>query len=153
MKIVVTGHKGMLGSVLKEQLEQASHEVVGLDLPEYDLLESEKYRDLFKGVDFIYNCAAFTDVDRCEKEEQKALLVNGELVGKLAKELANLRIQGLSDDATYRSPDTASLKALKLGLSEEKMTRLMHLLRALRAEVRDPVVTRWQNELDKEVRY
>ena len=39
MKALVTGSKGALGTVVVEQFEKAGYEVVGIDLPEYDITD------------------------------------------------------------------------------------------------------------------
>lgn len=101
MRIVVTGHKGMLGSVLKELLEERGDEVIGLDLPEYDLARPENFIDKLKDADFVYNCAAFTDVDRCEAEFERAQLINGQLVGELAKITGDTPMLHISTDYVF----------------------------------------------------
>lgn len=84
MKIVVTGAKGMLGSVLVRKLKVLKHQVLEIDLPEYDLTKPQSLEFLRKQeIDFIYNCAAFTAVDRCETEYDQAYAVNALAVKNL----------------------------------------------------------------------
>jgi dTDP-4-dehydrorhamnose reductase len=78
MIIGVTGYKGMLGSVLTEKLTQAGHTVIGVDLPEHNLLAFSAIQKYFSEnkIQFLYNCAAFTNVDKCETEYDTAYAVN-----------------------------------------------------------------------------
>jgi len=85
MKILVVGARGMLGTDLMETIRHGP-DVMGVDLQETDITSleqclslSEKYRP---GV--IINAAAFTRVDDCETNPDKAFLVNGVGAGNLA---------------------------------------------------------------------
>lgn len=103
MKIVVTGAKGMLGSVLTACLSKLGHTVAVLDLPEYDLLNFSEINKYLQQLapDFIYNCAAFTNVDLCETEYDKARAVNALAVGNLAKISQELNIPLLHISTDY----------------------------------------------------
>ncbi len=79
MRVLVTGSDGQLGTELVALLKgRASHEVLGLDLPEHDLTD----RDHVLGVltawrpDVVVHAAAMTAVDRCETEVELAHRVN-----------------------------------------------------------------------------
>jgi dTDP-4-dehydrorhamnose reductase len=86
MNILVTGHKGMLGTALSEKLSALKHIVIKADLPEINITNVEEISDIFtkKKIDFIYNCAAYTNVDRCEEDYDTAYLVNAAAVKILA---------------------------------------------------------------------
>ncbi len=78
MKVIVTGSLGMLGSELVSYLKANGFEVIGWDLPEWDITDKEK---VIKGIiekrpEAIIHLAAFTDVDRAEEEREKAYQVN-----------------------------------------------------------------------------
>ena len=77
MRIVVTGHKGQLGQVLLQVLEQ--DQVLGLDLPEYDITDSQVIERVICDFapDIVLHPAALTDVDKCAREPELALRVNG----------------------------------------------------------------------------
>lgn len=84
MKIMVVGSRGMLGTDLMQAL--ASHNLLGLDLPEMDITNARQCR---AGVmdfrpDVIVDTAAMTNVDSCESHEEEALRVNGQGTGNLA---------------------------------------------------------------------
>jgi dTDP-4-dehydrorhamnose reductase len=87
--IVVTGADGQLG----KELRLVSYGYPGFDfifLSKNDLPidQVDKLHLFFEGVKptFCINCAAYTAVDKAEKERDLAFLVNGESVGKLAIE-------------------------------------------------------------------
>ena len=77
MKVVLTGAGGMLGHDLQRAFRDA--EVVGLSSASLDVTKLDavvgRIRD--EDPDVVIHSAAFTDVDRCESEPEKAYLVNG----------------------------------------------------------------------------
>lgn len=77
MKILVIGHKGQLGRELMNVLH--SDEVIGLDLPEFDMTDAQTTMSAVCDVrpDVVLLPAALTDVDRCAQEPDLALRVNG----------------------------------------------------------------------------
>ncbi len=88
MKVLVTGHRGMLGRSLLEAL--AGHETVGADLPEFDVTDTAAVEALVaaEGPAAIVHCAAFTAVDECESREAEATQVNGQGAGNVARAAA-----------------------------------------------------------------
>lgn len=76
MRVAVTGAKGQLGTALLEALE--GHEVLGLDLPEWDIERAEELREVL--CDFrpeaVVHAAAYTDVDGCARDPERALRIN-----------------------------------------------------------------------------
>jgi dTDP-4-dehydrorhamnose reductase len=93
----------MLGSVLAARLITAGHAVLPIDLPERDLLDFPAVAAYLHAQrpDFIYNCAAFTNVDLCETEEAKARAVNALVPGQLADLAAELDIPVLQISTDY----------------------------------------------------
>lgn len=76
MRVVVTGAKGQLGMELMTVLGHA-HEVVGLDLPEWDMTTPEAEQQLQDiGPSWVVHTAAATDVDRCERNPEWAFALN-----------------------------------------------------------------------------
>lgn len=78
MKILVTGSKGMLGSELCPYLRGEGITVVEWDLPEWDIT---KRKEVIEGIErerpeAIIHLAAFTNVDECEVEKEKAYKTN-----------------------------------------------------------------------------
>lgn len=88
VKIVLFGKSGMLGSCFCAALKD--EELFAYDQSEADITDVAAVEQIIKGVepDFVVNCAAFTDVDRCESEQEMACLVNGEAAGDIARNCA-----------------------------------------------------------------
>ncbi len=76
MRIVITGHKGQLGTALQKVL--ADEELIGLDLPEHDITNPAATVDTIVGLrpDVVIHGAAMTDVDECERNPELAFRVN-----------------------------------------------------------------------------
>jgi len=78
-KIIVTGSKGFIGKRLVAALQLAGHEVIGVDLPEYDLPSMSPLSDLalskFKGVDAIYHLAVL-NLEHCKESTCRCLYNN-----------------------------------------------------------------------------
>ena len=77
MRILVTGHKGMLGSELLEYLSE-SHDVSGIDIEQADLRDLDQALRVIQAAepDVVVHTAAFTDVDACESQVDTAYQVN-----------------------------------------------------------------------------
>jgi dTDP-4-dehydrorhamnose reductase len=75
MRVVITGHSGQLGRQLEKNF--ASHELLRLDLPDNDITDPGLSRAIaaFRP-DLVLHAAAYTDVDGCEGNPDKAFLVN-----------------------------------------------------------------------------
>lgn len=76
MRVVVTGFKGQLGSDLVEVL-RGEHEVIGLDQEECDVADPSSEAILRASrPGLVIHAAAYTDVDGCELDPERAYLVN-----------------------------------------------------------------------------
>src|SRR5437660_3860817 len=86
MKIVIVGAGGRLGAALMREYRE-KFEVVGFDHAQLDLGDFDKVRAALDAVDFdvLINCAAFTNVDLCEKEIDQAFRINAEAPKLLAE--------------------------------------------------------------------
>lgn len=87
--IAVTGAKGQLGGELCRQLGDRA---VGLDLPEFDLLDLDGITKTIRSLrpQAIIHAAAYTAVDRAEEEPDKCFAINATATGiltELAREL------------------------------------------------------------------
>jgi dTDP-4-dehydrorhamnose reductase len=86
--ILVTGSNGQLGSEINKLSSGHSdirfffHDVDTLDLTDYSKLEEFFLRNK---PNYIVNCAAYTAVDKAEKEKELAFRLNAEVPGKLAE--------------------------------------------------------------------
>jgi len=85
MKILIMGHKGMLGSDLFLRLF-AFHDVTGRDIEDFDIASSEACKKVISETepDVVINAAAYTDVDGCESNREKCFSVNAEGVKNIA---------------------------------------------------------------------
>ncbi len=77
-RILITGHKGMLGRELVATCATLGKTAIGLDLPEVDITSRKQLETAVFDAqpDLILHAAAFTAVDRCESEADLAYLVN-----------------------------------------------------------------------------
>lgn len=77
MKVLVTGAQGMLGTDLVKILSE-KNEVSPFDLPEMDITDYSQVLHFLEDIkpNIVIHLAAFTAVDDCEKEIDKAFLVN-----------------------------------------------------------------------------
>jgi len=81
-RILVVGAKGMLGRDLTEVLHSSipGDEVVGWDIEEIDIQKGEDTVTKIEKLrpDIVIHIAAYTDVDGCELNKEKAFAVNAE---------------------------------------------------------------------------
>lgn len=77
MKILITGAKGQLGAELVELLRD-EHEIIGLSHKDLDVADFSKVKEIVceKSPEFVIHCAAYTDVDGCELNPDKAYTIN-----------------------------------------------------------------------------
>jgi len=82
-RIAVLGGRGMLGSDLVQTCRQRGFDPIILDLPEFDITDADHLKQAVVGADIIVNCAAYTNVDGAESQDELAYQVNAEAVGRL----------------------------------------------------------------------
>jgi len=87
MKILVTGAKGQLGTELMQVIAARGDDGVGIDIDTVDITQREIVHDVFAQIrpDAVINCAAWTAVDACEGDPDKALTANGVAVRWVAE--------------------------------------------------------------------
>jgi len=86
-RIIVTGAGGRLGAALVREWKAAGRDVVGFGRQELDLAQPEQMRAVLGSTDFdvLVNCAAQTNVDRCETHPDEAMQINAHAVRALAE--------------------------------------------------------------------
>jgi dTDP-4-dehydrorhamnose reductase len=79
MKIVILGTGGRLGAALVREYRD-KFDVIGFSHAELDLSNLDGVRETLRGIDFdvVINAAAFTQVDLCETQPDRAFLINAE---------------------------------------------------------------------------
>lgn len=77
MKIALTGSDGMLGSDISDVFSDI--DLIAFTLRDFDVTDIERTLSIIKDVkpDYLIHTAAYTDVDGCEHDPDKAYLVNG----------------------------------------------------------------------------
>jgi dTDP-4-dehydrorhamnose reductase len=86
MKIVILGTGGRLGAALLREFRDKC-DAAGFNRAQLDLSNLDGAREKLRSTDFdvLINAAAFTNVDGCETERDRAFLINAEAPGVLAK--------------------------------------------------------------------
>lgn len=85
MKILVLGHKGMLGGDLMLRLATA-HDVMGIDIGDFDITAGDDCARVIAeySPEVVVNAAAYTDVDGCEANRDLCFAVNAGGVKNIA---------------------------------------------------------------------
>jgi dTDP-4-dehydrorhamnose reductase len=84
-RVAITGAAGQLGRELVHAFGDAGDDVLELSRPAFDLTDVahlERIRSWRP--DVVVNAAAWTDVDACAREPERALLINGSAAGAVA---------------------------------------------------------------------
>jgi dTDP-4-dehydrorhamnose reductase len=86
MRVIITGAAGLVGSALTAHCRARGDDVLAFDREGLDISDERAVRETFKSLrpDAAVNCAAWTDVDGCELDPQRAFLVNSQGVEALA---------------------------------------------------------------------
>lgn len=91
IKIGITGSNGMLGKDIACLLgSENKYNLFLFDLPEYDITDYNTIKKIIHSSDIIINCAAYTAVDKAEKEADKCHEVNSSAIKKLASAAAQI---------------------------------------------------------------
>jgi dTDP-4-dehydrorhamnose reductase len=101
--IAIVGSGGRLGAALLREWRKRGAEVIGLDRAGLDLADERAIRDRLGAIDFdtLVNCAAMTNVDRCEREPEEAFRVNSSAVGTMAEICARKRARCIHISTDY----------------------------------------------------
>lgn len=78
-KVIVTGADGQLGRAINQQYAGSNaYELINTDVGELDITDIDKVMEFVREINpyAIINCAAYTAVDACEKEEDLAFRIN-----------------------------------------------------------------------------
>jgi len=92
MKILLTGANGQLGREIAIQLKNKEGTVLfPVDIDELDITDVRAVNRMIGDIepDTVINCAAYTNVEKCEEDERTAAAVNSQGAGILAKAAFN----------------------------------------------------------------
>lgn len=86
-KILVTGSNGQLGNEIRVLAKNYDFQFTFTDIDELDITDINAIDALFQknGFDYVINCAAYTNVNKAESDEDVALLINAQAPANLAK--------------------------------------------------------------------
>ncbi|MGU3471602.1 dTDP-4-dehydrorhamnose reductase [Paenibacillus sp. D51F] len=105
MKVVVTGAGGQLGCELALWSPSDRYEVVGLTRHELDITSEASCRKVIASLkpDVVIHCAAYTDVDQAESDEEGAMAVNAAGSGFVAEaaQAAGAKLIYISTDYVF----------------------------------------------------
>src|SRR5262245_43371617 len=126
MKIVILGAGGRLGAALLREYRE-KHEIAGFNHAQLDLASLGDVRRTLDAMNFdvLINAAAFTNVDLCEIERDRAFLINAEGPGVLAEicNAKNAKLIHFSTDYVFdgekRTPYTEEDEANPISLYGE----------------------------------
>ena len=78
MRVLITGAKGLVGTALAEHCSARGDTVIGYDHEGLDITDADAVESIVveQRPDVVINCAAWTDVDGCESNAQKAWEAN-----------------------------------------------------------------------------
>ncbi|SFU37732.1 dTDP-4-dehydrorhamnose reductase [Clostridium sp. DSM 8431] len=126
MKILITGGNGQLGNELKSILTTGTAEIgkspvdiskveaIYTDADELDITNLQEVKEVVskEKPDVIINCAAFTNVDGCESNQDAAFKVNalGPRNLAIAAEMIGAKLVHVSTDYVFPGVGTVSLK-------------------------------------------
>ncbi len=102
MNILITGANGQLGHCMQDLApKNEGHTYFFTDVAELDITNREAVHAYIKEkhIDLIVNCAAYTNVDKAEEDEQTARLINALAVENLAT--AGARVIHVSTDYVF----------------------------------------------------
>lgn len=105
MKVMITGSGGQLGTDLVAAHQRRGHQVLALTRSDLDVADSHAVRAAVEShrPDAIMNCAAWTAVDDCESDPERAERINGHAVGFLseAADLVGAHLVHVSTDYVF----------------------------------------------------
>lgn len=105
MKIFVTGAGGQLGHELVRVAEEGGHSVTASTRDDLDITKPADIRDAFAATrpDVVIHAAAWTAVDACERDADRAFAVNGTATGFVAHAAQNVgaRVVYISTDYVF----------------------------------------------------
>ena len=105
MRVLITGSSGQLGKAVVEVFFKSGVDVYPIPHSRLDITNRQRVEEIIRAYlpEIIINCSAFTDVDLCEKERDRAYMVNAIGPKNLAilSERYNIHIIHISTDYVF----------------------------------------------------
>lgn len=101
--ILITGANGQLGSELKDVLSDKLYDLVFTDVDELDITDQKSVNEFVakQKPNIIINCAAYTNVDKCETDAKNARLLNADAPKYLALAANNVNAKLIHISTDY----------------------------------------------------
>jgi len=87
-RIVIAGAGGQLGSYLKAEATRQGRDVLALTSSQWDIADPQAAQQIVQRGDLVINCAAYTNVDGAESDQDRAYAVNAAGPGYIAQACA-----------------------------------------------------------------
>ncbi|SPM38374.1 dTDP-4-dehydrorhamnose reductase [Mycobacterium numidiamassiliense] len=100
-RIVITGAGGQLGSCLAAQATDQGRDVLALTSSQWNITDPAAAESIVKSGDVVINCAAYTNVDGAESDEEAAYAVNAAGPEHIARSCARAGAQLLHVSTDY----------------------------------------------------
>lgn len=107
MNLLITGCNGQLGTEMRNlSAEHKAHTYFFTDVAELDITNRQAVQDFVRdnAIDFIVNCAAYTNVDKAEEDEATARLINATAVENLG--VAGAKVIHISTDYVFSGEES-----------------------------------------------
>ena len=105
MRVLITGSSGQLGKAVVEVFFKSGVDVYPIPHSRLDITNRQRVEEIIRAYlpEIIINCSAFTDVDLCEKERDRAYMVNALGPKNLAilSERYNIHLIHISTDYVF----------------------------------------------------
>ena len=104
-RILIIGSTGQLGTDMCREAHNGGYEVMGLDFPQIDIADwrSVERCVMESRAAYVINCAAYTAVDDCEMNRERAFALNADGPGAIAAAAASIgaRMVHISTDYVF----------------------------------------------------
>jgi dTDP-4-dehydrorhamnose reductase len=102
-RVVITGAGGQVGSLLAAEAIRQGRDVLALTSSHWDISDPQAAGEIVQTGDVVINCAAYTNVDGAEGDEDRAYAVNAAGPGHIARACARAgaRMVHISTDYVF----------------------------------------------------
>src|ERR1700740_3444410 len=102
-RIVIAGAGGQTGSCLAAEAVRRGRDVLALTSSQWDITDPQAAEQIVQTGDVVINCAAYTNVDAAEGDEERAYTVNAAGPGHIARACARVgaRLIHISTDYVF----------------------------------------------------